>query len=361
MIIGVDAGALSIRDDRLKVGVYRVTRNLLRELGKIDKKSQYRLFTFLPIAASQMKEFGPRMKNVVVRPVIGWSMIQIPIELRRHPVDVFLGLSQMIPFSSARNIGFVYDLAFLRYHGAYPGSLARLEMQTRQLVRRSDHIVTISKSTQRDIIDAYRIDKKRVTVAYSGIDQRFTARGPKHKEKRPYILHVGALKRGKNIPFAIRAFKKFLDESKKPYNFLLVGGDYWADKTIPQTIEKLSLWDRAKLVGFVSDRNLPSYYRGASALLLTSLWEGFCLPATEAMKSGCPVVYANTGSLPEIVGDAGLVFGKDNETEAARVLAKITAGPSSLRKKLVRNGIQRSKQFTWLAFAQRVYHILTQS
>jgi glycosyltransferase involved in cell wall biosynthesis len=358
MIIGVDAGALSIRDDRLKVGVYRVTVNLLRELGKIDKTNEYRLYTFLPIAPFQMNEFGPRMKNVVVRPVIGWSMIQLPIELRRNPVDVFLGLSQMIPFSRTRTIGFVYDLGFLRYPGAYPGSLARLEMQTKQLVNRSDHIVTISKSTRTDIISAYKTDKKHITVSYPGIDQRFTLSGPKHKEKNPYILYVGALKRGKNIPFAIRAFKKFSDMTKKPYEFLLVGGDYWADKTIPKTIEKLRLWDRVKLIGFVSDRALPSYYRGANALLLTSLREGFCLPATEAMRSGCPVVYANTGSLPEIVGDAGLAFAKDNETEAADALAKIT-GSASLRNKLVRTGIQRSKQFMWRAFARRVYRILT--
>ena len=359
MIIGVDAGALSIRDDRLKVGVYRVTVNLLRELGKIDKTNEYRLYTFLPIAPSQMKEFGPRMKNIVVRPVIGWSMIQIPIELRRHPVDVFLGLSQMIPISAARTIGFVYDLGFLRYPGAYPGSLARLEMQTKQLIKRSDHIVTISKSTQADIISNYRIDKKRVTVSYPGIDQRFTLSGPKHKEKHQYVLYVGALKRGKNIPFAIRVFKKFLDETKKPYEFLIVGGDYWADSTIPQIVEELGLWDRVKLAGFVSDRNLPSYYRGARALFLTSLWEGFCLPATEAMRSGCPIIYARTGSLPEIVGDAGLVFAKGNETQAARALAKITAS-APLRKKLAGIGIERSKQFTWHAFARTVYLTLTQ-
>ena len=360
MIIGVDAGALSVRDNRLKVGVYRVTVNLLRELGKIDKTNEYRLYTFLPISPAQMKEFGPRMKNVVVRPVIGWSMIQIPIELRRRPVDVFLGLSQMLPLSSARTIGFVHDLGFLRYPQAYPGSLARLEMQTRQLVKRSDHIVTVSKSTQADIIGSYKILHNRVTVCYPGIDRRFTQSGVRHKEKHPYILYVGALKRGKNIPFAIRAFKRFLDGSKKPYDFLLVGGDYWADTKIPQMIEELGLWDRVKLTGYVSDSNLPSYYRGASALLLTSLWEGFCLPATEAMKSGCPVVYARTGSLPEIVGEAGLVFSKNNETQAADALARLTGSPS-LRRKLVYTGRQRSKQFTWHAFAQSVHHILSQS
>jgi glycosyltransferase involved in cell wall biosynthesis len=360
MIIGVDAGALSVRDDRLKVGVYHVTLNLLRELGKIDKKNEYRLYTFLPINPAQLKEFGPQMKNVVVRPVIGWSMIQLPIELRRHPVDVFLGVSQMIPFSTTRAIGFVYDLGFLRYPGAYPGSLARLEMQTRQLVKRSDHIVTISKSTKADIIRTYKVDNDNVTVNYPGIDQRFVASGDKHKEKNPYILYVGALKRGKNIPFALRAFKRFLDESKKPYDFLLVGGDYWADNRIPRMIEELGLWDRVKLAGYVSDRNLPSYYRGASALVLTSLWEGFCLPATEAMRSGCPVVYAKTGSLPEIVGRSGLAFEKDNETDAARSLAQII-GSAQLRSRLAALALARSKQFTWKEFAQRVYRIILQS
>jgi glycosyltransferase involved in cell wall biosynthesis len=359
MIIGVDAGALSVRDDRLKVGVYRVTINLLRELGKIDKTNDYRLYTFLPIEPSQMKEFGPRMKNVVVRPVIGWSMIQIPIELRRRPVDVFLGLSQMIPFSGARNIGFVYDLGFLHYPEAYPGSLARLEMQTKQLIMRSKTIITISKSTQTDIITRYNIDKKRIVVNYPGIDPRFTVKGTKHKEKHPYILFVGALKRGKNIPFAIRAFKKFIETTKKPYEFLVVGGDYWADRTIPQIIEELGLWGRVKLAGFVSDRALPSYYRGAGALLLTSLWEGFCLPATEALKSGCPVVYASTGSLPEIVKDAGMKFTKDNEAQAAAALTQVI-GSSALRKKLVRTGIQRSKLFTWRAFARIVARAIEQ-
>ena len=359
MIIGVDAGALSIRDERLRVGVYRVTVNLLRELGKLDKKNEYRLYTFLPIAPSQMREFGPNMNNCIVRPVIGWSMIQVPIELRRHTVDVFLGLSQMIPFSPVRSVGFVYDLGFLRYPGAYPGSLARLEMQTKQLVRRSDHLITISKSTQKDIITTYRIEKKRVTVDYPGIDSRFTLNGPKHKEKHPYILYVGALKRGKNIPFALHAFKRFIEKTEKPYNFLLVGGDYWADSTIPKMIEELELWDRVKLAGFVSDGNLPSYYRGASALLLTSLWEGFCLPATEAMRSGCPVVYANTGSLPEIVGNAGLSFRKNDEQDAAAALVKIT-GSLPLRTKFIRAGIEQSHQFTWRGFARTVYDVFTQ-
>lgn len=358
MIIGVDAGALSIHDDRLKVGVYRVTVNLLRQLGTLDRTNKYRLYTFLPIDRGLMSEFGPRMENVVVRPTIGWSMIQLPIELRRHPVDLFLGLSQMLPFTSARTIGFVYDLGFLRHPGAYPGSLKRLEMHTTQLVKRADHIMTISEVTKRDVMRSFGVDASKLSVAYPGVDARFTAPGPVHKEHHPYVLFVGALKRGKNVPFALRVFKKFLVRSRKVYDFLLVGGDYWADPDVPKTVKALGLEDRVKIVGFVPDRELPAYYRGAEVLLVTSLWEGFCLPAVEAMASGCPVVYANTGSLPEVVADAGLSFASKKEDEAVRALLSILP-LENRRRNLVALGKKRAHQFTWAKFAKKIYSTIS--
>jgi len=350
MIIGVDAGALSIIDERLRVGVWRVTYNLLRELSRSDKKNEYRLFTFLPIDREVMGEFGANVKNVVVRPKIGWATIQLPIELRRHPVDVFLGLSQMLPrHSPAFSIGFVYDLGFLRYPEAYPGSLKKLKNQTQQLVKRADHIITSSDVSKRDIIHFYGY-KKGITVVYPGIDTRFTSSGSKHTEKHPYILFVGALKRGKNIPFALRVFKKFLQKTKKPHDFVIVGGNYWEDPGIIQTIEELNLQKQVKLKGFVPDGELPAYYRGAEALLITSLWEGFCLPAAEAMACGCPVVYPNTGSLPEIVGTAGTQFETGNEKSAVSALIKKKSGDA---------GRARIKQFSWPRFANEVYRIIT--
>jgi glycosyltransferase involved in cell wall biosynthesis len=342
MIIGVDAGALSIRDERLKVGVWRVTYNLLRELGKIDIRNEYRLYTFLPIDREVMSVFGPRMKNVVVRPSLAWSTIQLPIELRRHPVDVFLGLSQMLPRSTSRNIGFIYDLGFIRNPDAYPGSLKKLISQTSQLVERADDIVAISQSTKKDIIEHYKIEKKNVSVAYPGVDGRFTTRGDKHKNRNPYILSVGSLKRGKNVPMALRIFKKFMQISKKQYDFLIIGGDYWNDPDIQH--ERTG---HVKFMGFVPDEELPSYYRGAEALLVTSLWEGFCLPAIEAMACGCPVVYGKVGSLPEIVGNAGSAY---NDEQAAVV--------ALTRLQRTVSGIRRSKGFTWGNFAVKIYDLI---
>src|SRR3989344_1942694 len=103
MKIGVDAGALSIRDERLKLGVYWVNVNLLRELGKIDRKNTYYLYSFTPIDPELMESFGSRMVNKMLQPKVGWFSLRLPLELKLHPVDVFLGLSQAVPQSGARN------------------------------------------------------------------------------------------------------------------------------------------------------------------------------------------------------------------------------------------------------------------
>ncbi len=343
MIIGVDAGALSVTDERLKVGVWRVTYNLLRELGRLDHTNEYRLYTFSPIDRGVMRDFGPRMQNIVVRPMFGWSMIQLPIELRRHPVDVFLGLSQMVPFSTSRNIGFIYDVGFLRFPDAYPGSLKRLEYQTRQLVERSGHIMVISNTTKKDVMKAYHTPSDQITVAYPGVDKIFTFRGAVHHEKYPYILFVGALKRSKNVPLALRIFRKFLDKTSGKHKLFLVGGNYWEDPEIRKIIKAENMENSVTMLGHIPDNKLAAYYRGAQALLVTSLWEGFCLPAAEAIVCGCPVVYYNTGSLPEIVGANGTSF----ETEDQAVRALLHPKP-----------VRANAAYSWEKFARQVYQLL---
>lgn len=329
MIIGIDAGALSITDERLKVGVWRVTSKLLAELANIDKVNEYRLYSFLPLN----ERFGPNFRNVVVRPKIGWASIQLPIELRLHPVDIFLGLSQMMPLSSAIKIGFIYDMGFVHHPDDYPDSLKKLRRLTDDVVRRSDAVVTISKFSAADIHHPH------VTVSYPGVDAHFTKRGPKHTERRPYILFVGALKRGKNVPMAIRIFEAFNQKVKTKHDMVIVGGNYWEDPDIAKLLKP----KHVILKGFVPEKDLPSYYRGAEALLITSNTEGFCLPATEAMACGCPVVYRKNGSLPEIVGRNGKGFGTEEEAVSALLAKKSTPKP-----------YRRS----WSEFAHDVYDVM---
>lgn len=345
MNIGVDAGALSVTDERLKVGVYRVVVNLLIELGKQDKENSYRLYSFRPLEQGMMRDFGNRMTNVVL-PQIGWFRLWLPLELQRNPVDCLLGLSQALPSFTPKNpIGFIYDLGFLHFPQAYPGSYESLKKQTENVVKRANKIVTISQATARDLIKFYGVDKNKLTVSYPGVSNQFTAKGKPYKSPRPYFLFVGALKRGKNIPTLLEAFAKFSSTSKILYDLYLVGGNYWFDPEIDETLNRLSIGKRVKFLGVVSDEKLATLYRGATALVMPSLWEGFCLPVVEAMASGCPVIASNIGALPEIIGDAGILVDPLDMDGFVKAMQQKIQGTK---------GIIRSKAFSWPAMAKAV-------
>lgn len=352
MIIGVDAGALSIADDRLKVGVWRVNVNLLRELAKLDRENTYRFYSFRPIERGIVDAFGGRATNVVL-PERGFLKAWMPLKLRLRPVDWFLGLSQALPSFAKYSIGFVYDVGFLHTPDNYPNSYKKLAAQTKDLVRRAKHIVTISQSVSNDLISIYGVNSKSMCVAYPGVAEVFRKKVPSFRAKNPYFLFVGALKRGKNIPTLLEAFAKFTSTSKVLYDLYLVGGNYWFDPAIDETIDRLSLRSSVKLLGVVSDTQLASLYRGATALVMPSLWEGFCLPVVEAMASGCPVIAATSGALPEIVGNAGIFIDSMDSDGITQALQQL-ATDEAKRKELIVKGKTRARLFSWSAMAKVV-------
>lgn len=356
MIIGVDAGALSITDERLKVGVYRVSLRLLQQLASRDQQNSYRLYTFQKLAADVMRTMGEQCENVVLWPSAGWFSVRLPLELRLRPVDIFLGLSQALPVSSAVNIGFVYDLGFLHHPEHYPDSYDRLKQMTADLVGRSKHIITISQASALDLHRRYHVAQEDITVAYPGVDERFNTNGEVYTGERPYFLFVGSLKRSKNIPLLLRAFARFMQTTDKTYDLYLAGGDFWVDPEIAETIEGERLSDRVKLLGFVDDDVLPSLYRGAVAFVSPSSWEGFCIPAVEAMASGCPVIGSTTGAFPEVVRDAGILIDPMDQAELTRAFAQVI--DADRRAHMIAKGMRNAKQFTWSGFAVDVYQVI---
>ncbi|MFZ5845238.1 MAG: glycosyltransferase family 4 protein [Patescibacteria group bacterium] len=358
MIIGVDAGMLGVTDRRLKVGVWRVAVNLLKELGRLDRQNTYRLYGFAPIEPELLASFGPRMKNIVLHPTRGWFTLRLPLELKLRSVDIFLGLSQALPPRWQKNIGFVYDLGFLHSPKAYLGSQKRLARQTQDLIKRADKIVTISQSSKEDLVKQYRLNPELISVAYPGVDSRFTAQGERFKSGNPYFLFVGALKPGKNLPTALRALAQLLKKGAS-YEFLVVGGDYWLDPEIKTVLKELNLIKQVHLLGYVPDSDLPKYYRGAMALIVPSLWEGFCLPVAEAMACGCPIISANTSVFPEIVGSGGLLVDPRDISALAQAMEKL-ATTAKLRQELSSKALKSAKRFRWPPFAQTVYELLNQ-
>ncbi len=342
MVIGVDAGALSVRDDRLKVGVYRVTLETLRAIVALDRKNSYRLYSFGVIGEIR----GIEGKEIRL-PKMGWSKVWLPLHLRLFPVDAFLGFAQALPFlNTSYNIGFVYDLGFLYHPKVYGTSAMTLKKQTEDLVRRADHIITISHTTKSDLTREYKVSAEKITVAYPGVDPAFSPAGEKYTGPRPYFLFVGSLNKAKDIPTLLENFANV-----SGYDLYLVGGDYWPDPAIDQTIKKFRLASRVKMLGFVPDEKLPAYYRGATAFVTTALQEGFCLPAAESMACGTPVVALRRGALGEIVGEGGIVTW--NLQEAMRKMTD-----KNIRARYSKKAIMQAKKYRWGKFAEHIRSLL---
>jgi len=349
--IGIDIGALAITDDRLKVGVYRVTHELIKEIALRDKKNTYRLYSFqkdIPLTLPK------NIQQRALTPSFGYKSIRLPWELFQYPVDIFIGPQQMLPNATiAKKIVIIYDIAFLRYPEWYAGSVKKLSDMTEQAVKNADVIIVISKSTKQEIMKVYEVDAKKIVVSYPGIYQLFTPYGEKYSNSRPYILYVGSQKRGKNLPNAIRAFAQFQKKTKVAYDFIWVGGDYWPDMEIDALLHSTKVNTYIKKIGVVSDETLAALYRGATAYFSPSYWEGFGLGAAEAMASGCPVIVSDRGAYPEVVKDAGIYVDPDDINQMVEALMSVTTNMKK-RSMMIRDGIRRSKRFTWKKFAKAI-------
>jgi glycosyltransferase involved in cell wall biosynthesis len=350
MVIGVDAGAICETDDRLKVGVYRVTLELLKHLSRIDSVNTYRLYSFSPIPIGIIKNFGKNMVNISLAPSVGYMKVRLPLKLMLEPVDIFLGVAQAIPSGAKKAIGFIYDLGFLHHPEVYGAQAKVLTKQTAALVSRSAHIITISVASKNDIVRTYGIKPERITVCYPGVSGVFVDNKTKAVNGNPYFLTVGLLKPGKNIPIAIRAFADFLKKVNRPYDFVIIGGDMGLDPDIQKTIQQYHVQERVHLLGFLPDKEVAKWYRGAIGFIALSETEGFCLPAVEALVSGCSVLYTKNGALPEIVGKAGIGVLLNNPQAIANAMVRFT-------KETFETELQ-AKKYQWTKFAERVYDIL---
>lgn len=361
MLIGVDAGCLGIKDKRLKVGVYQVAKNLLESLGKSDKKNRYLLYSFYPIEKAVMKSFGPSMKNVVVTPVRGWMKIWLPMRVRKDMPDVFLALSQAVPSympfrKKPYTIGFVYDLAFEKFPKMYPSSLSKLKRETLNAAESSDIILTISENSKKDLIKFYRTKSKKIQVSYPGVSKKFKSIGKKYKSKKPYFLFVGALKMTKNVPGILRAFFYFLEKAHLDFELYVVGVDKWFDNEIKH-VSRYDKGNNIKFLGFVKEDKLASLYRGSTAFVSPSFYEGFGLPILEAMKSGVPVIGGKTGSTPEVLGNAGILVNPKDYKEIGEAMRDIVKNPRK-RKSMIARGLKRTSKFAMDKFCEDVLNLI---
>jgi len=358
MRIGIDATPIFLR----KGGIGYYTHNLLEYLTRIDTQNEYILFT---TAQSQPEPPIP----FSTRPNVG--IIYAPKWLQKwrcgkERIDLYHGTNfRLRGRGRSGNIVTIHDLAFKHYPHFLKKKFGQALSfwKTKRDVHRADRVIAVSRHTARDVIDFFKIDQERVRVIYHGVEDHFRPDVPGEsivEVKRnyriltpKYILWVGTLEPRKNLRTLIQAYRQLKDIHAE-YSLVLGGGPGWQYQDIlPLT---LPLQNRISITGYLPQRDLIALYAGASLFVYPSLYEGFGMPLLEAMASGVPIVASGTSSIPEVVGDAGILVDPLSISEMSQAILKLL-NDNSLRSSFSQKGIQRAKQFTWERAARETLEI----
>jgi len=216
-----------------------------------------------------------------------------------------------------------------------------------------------------DIVKLLRVPEEKVVVTYVGVDPMFR---PLDREKcyskintkyglsgSEYIVSVGELHPGKNFVRLIQAFSK-IKNNNAPYKLLIVEKKGWRYQDIYTVIEDLDLKNDVIFTDYVPFEELPVLYNGAALCVYPTLYEGFGLPALEAMACGTPLVTSNVSSLPEVVGDGGILVDPYNVDLLSEAIVKVLSD-YNLRRDLRKKGLFQAKKFTWEKAARKTLKV----
>jgi glycosyltransferase involved in cell wall biosynthesis len=254
----------------------------------------------------------------------------------------------------------IHDLCQLAHPETLGSNLQRFyaRMLISRAVRQADAILCVSEFTRDELRKYLGADPSRITVTYPGrglISPAGLSRPAKTGE-RPYILAVGNVKPHKNLSRLLAAFE--LAQQQVSHDLVLVGKRDGFLNPDNLEIDPRNIEDgRVRFTGKISDEELMDYYRGADALVLPSIYEGFGFPLVEAMAQGCPVACSNAASLPEVAGDAALLFDPFNIHQIAESMIAIVTN-SSLRKHLIEKGLARAARYSAKKCGQQTAEVI---
>lgn len=333
------------------IGIY--CYDLINSLLALDKKNDY-VFIHRKGGTSDVYEHGEELFLPKMAPGPLWILdANIFLSLQKKGLDIvhepYIGL--LMP-SGFRQVVTIHDLAPLLFDTGHPTFRFYFKTFMKKVVKRADAIIAISENTKKDIIERYKVPEERVHMIYNGVthipaDPRRTA---KLKErfglKDPYILTVGSLLPVKNTVMAVDAFARAVEKGNIPHKLVLAGRKEVEYEHIKARVKKHGLNKRVIFTDYLDKDEIASLYSAADMFLFPSLYEGFGRPPLEAMGYGVPVISSDSSSLPEIVGDAGILIDpKDRNAWAEAIM--LVAKDEGVRKDLVEKGYVRAKELNW--------------
>jgi glycosyltransferase involved in cell wall biosynthesis len=341
-------------------------RRLVAALAQARPEAEFVAFCAREATASLRAAAWPNNVRIVSlgvpaanKPVrIAAELTLLPLAARRAGVELLHSLGTTAPpLTFGRRVVTVLDLIYDHFPGTFPAaSRLGLKVLVPLGARRSHRVIAISEAARLDAVARLRLDPARVDVTPLGPGMEIFDHPTAEAELRarfglgadPVVLCVSAALEHKNIERLLRAFAGL---DRPDARLVLVGHPGRDADRLDALAGALGVQDRFRMTGWISDADLEGLYRLAQCFVYPSLFEGFGMPVLEAMRRGLPVACADATSLPEVAGDAALLFDPLDETAIADALRRLL-DDDELRAALAKRGTDRAAGFTWEACAQ---------
>lgn len=353
-------------------GIGHLTLEMVRAMSR---NKELHVVLVVPLGKRKLAErHNVRGVTIKVLPLHA-RIFSILLRLRlMPPVDLFIGRGVYIfpnyrnwPLLYSKSLTYIHDVVFMKHPTTVsPKNLKYLLHNYKLWLKRADMILTLSNSSKSDIVNELKVSPTQVRVVGCGVDAAVynrkteveiaAAKAKYGVDTDKYLLCIGNFEPRKNLERLIEAYKTLPKLVRDEYSLYFVGGGGWLNESIMNAIEKASRekYKVFKVEKYVEDNDLPALISGATALVHPSLYEGFGIPPLQAMACSVPVVVANNSSLPEVVGDAGLMVDAEDISDISDKI-RIILSDDKLQNSMRTKGLNQARHFTWENSAAEVY------
>ena len=364
MRIGIDVRDLGTG----VVGVGNVMLHLLRSLESNDHENEYVLYQYANDQYCHAPNFKRAMTSLGPYAFLR-EQIYFSAKSYLDKLDLFHAPIHLPPFNPSgrtKVVFTVHDLHSELDAPLFPKQMnAYFQNRRIQAIRKADHVIVHSDYVRQKVLELSQISEKKISMIPLGISESFKKTfsreelseiRKKYRLPERFILYVGSIEPWKRVPFLINAFLDYKKESRDAIDLVLIGRPGWRKEEWSQ-LETLRA-ERSDIhwLGYVQQEDLPAIYQLGTLFCSASIWEGFGLIFLEAMATGLPVIGANHSAIPEIVGDAGLLFDATSQEDLKAQFRNLLSD-EKLVEQVKEKGKGRIKQFDWEQYGRNVHRI----